>query len=31
MEEAENFGLGEDIWEDAKVDTESLETIKVHL
>ena len=31
FEEAENFGLGKDVWENSEVDTELLEALKVHL
>ena len=31
LEEAEYLGLGKDVREDAKVDTELLETLEVHL
>ena len=31
LEEAEYFRLGKDIWEDAEVNTELLETLEVHL
>ena len=31
LEETEYLGLGEDVWEDTKVDTELLETLEVHL
>ena len=31
LEEAEDFRLGKDVWEDAEVDAELLETLEVHL